>query len=161
MGGTIAAMGNTPSITAEWNIYCDPEAAHIVLGAFPEATMLSWETTVRHPFSWQQCAELLAIESTVARFFQAISESTLRFFEKSYPEAGYLLPDPLAMAIALEPALIKKVAPHYVAVELRGTNTRGQTVVDYSGRLGMSPNVQVVTEVDVDGVFDLFKRALA
>jgi purine nucleosidase len=161
MGGTIAATGNTPSVAAEWNIYCDPEAAHIVLEAFPESTMLSWETTMRHPFTWQQCAELLAIDSTAARFFHAISESTLHFFEKTYPEAGYLLPDPLAMAITLQPALIRKMITHFVAVELHGTNTRGQTVVDYSGRLGRPRNVHVVTEVDMDGVFNLFKRALA
>ncbi len=161
MGGTIAAMGNTPSVAAEWNIYCDPEAAHIVLQAFPESTMLSWETTVRHPFSWQQCAELLAIDSMAARFFQAISESTMHFFEKNYPDVGYLLPDPLAMAITLQPDLIKKMASHFVAVELHGTNTRGQTVVDYVGRLGKQPNVRVVNEVDIDGVFNLFKRALA
>jgi purine nucleosidase len=161
MGGTIAARGNTPSVAAEWNIYCDPEAAHIVLQAFPDSTMLSWETTVQHPFTWQQCAELLAINSTAARFFQGISESTMHFFESTYPDIGYLLPDPLAMAITLQPSLIKKMSPHFVAVELHGTNTRGQTVVDYDGRLGKQPNVRVVTEIDLPGVFDLFKHALA
>jgi purine nucleosidase len=161
MGGAITANGNTPNVTAEWNIYCDPEAAHIVLQAFPEATMLSWETTLQHPFSWQQCDELMELNSDAARFFTAISASTIEYFKRTSYSRGYLLPDPLAMAITLQPSLIKKMSAHYVAVELHGAYTRGQTVVDYAGTMGRKPNVQIVTEVDIDGVFKLFKQALA
>ena len=161
MGGTIAAHGNTPSVTAEWNIYCDPEAAHIVLQAFPESTMLSWETTLQHPLTWEQCDELIALASGAARFFAGISQSTIDFFRHRPLAHGYLIPDPLAMAITLQPALATHVTPHFVAVELNGAHTRGQTVIDYVGVTGRQANVNIVTKVDMNGVFDLFKRALA
>jgi purine nucleosidase len=161
MGGTISAMGNTPMVTAEWNMYCDPEAAHILLQSIPKATMLSWETTVQHPFTWQQCDELLSMNSVAARFFKGISDSSMRFFKRIAPDMGYLLPDPLAIAITLEPALVKRSVWHYVTVEVRGEYTRGQTVIDYRGTLNNDPNVQIVTEVDISGVFDRFKEALS
>jgi purine nucleosidase len=161
MGGTIAAHGNSPSVTAEWNIYCDPEAAHIVLQAFPEATMLSWETTLQHALTWEQCDELIAMNSDAARFFTGISQSTIDFFRHRASPPGYLIPDPLAMAITLQPALATHMTPHFITVELNGVHTRGQTVIDYIGITGKIPNTSIVTKVDVDGVFDLFKRALA
>jgi hypothetical protein len=52
MGGTISAVGNTHNVSAEFNIYCDPEAALITLDAFPRSMMVSWETTLKHTFSW-------------------------------------------------------------------------------------------------------------
>lgn len=161
MGGAIAARGNTPMLTAEWNIYCDPESACIVLRAFPESTMLSWETTLQHPFSWEQCDQLCALNSDIARLFKGISEAGIATARRVAPHLGFLLPDPLVMAITLQPALVKRAAPFFVTVELNGTRTRGQTVVDYAGTTGKAPNVHVVTEVDVDGVFQLFKHALA
>jgi purine nucleosidase len=161
MGGTIAAHGNTPSVTAEWNIYCDPEAAHIVLQAFPLSTMLSWETTLQHTLTWEQCDELVTMDSAAARLFQGISQSSLDFLRHHPSPHGYLLPDPLAMAVTLKPTLAMRVISHFVSVELHGTYTRGQTVVDYVGLTGKNPNVSIVTAIDMNGVFDLFKRALA
>jgi len=161
MGGTIAAVGNTPIVTAEWNIYCDPEAAWITLHAFPEATMLSWETTLHHPLNWQHFDSLIALGSEVSRFFANISASNVQYNKETRPWRGYLIPDPLAMAITLQPELVRKVEPHFVTVELNGSRTRGQTVIDYQGTLGRQPNVRVVTELDINGVYELFRRALA
>ncbi len=162
MGGTIAAKGNTaPHITAEFNIHCDPEAALIALDAFPLATMLSWETTLYHPFSWQQYDALVTQDSAAARFVAETTGETVAFLRQHPRVPGYLLPDPLAMAVALDPALIQSCERHYVTVEVGGLQTRGQTVVDYFGLLGRDPNVDVVTGVNVAGVYDLFRRALA
>lgn len=160
MGGTIQAMGNTPNVTSEFNIYCDPEAAYITLRAFPKSTMLSWETTLAHPFPWPQWDALCANDTDAARFMKNISRVTVDFI-KGVRYAGYLLPDPLAMAVALQPELIRKCADHYVTVELSGAHTRGQTVIDYFSRTGRSPNVCIVQEVDTNGVYKLYQQMLA
>ena len=76
MGGTIAAHGNTPIVTAEYNIWTDPEAAHITLAAFEDATMLSWETTLAHGFVWDKFNSLCAIDTVNGRFFDKISSKT-------------------------------------------------------------------------------------
>lgn len=160
MGGTIQAMGNTANLTSEFNIYCDPEAAYMALRAFPMSTMLSWETTMAHPMTWPQFEALTGLDTDAARFMKATSSVTVELI-KSYQYDGYLLPDPLAMAIALDPALITAAEHLYVTMELQGALTRGQTVVDYMGTSQREPNVNIVTGVDIDGVYDMFHRALS
>jgi purine nucleosidase len=161
MGGTIAAVGNTPMVTAEWNIYCDPEAAYIALHVFPEATMVSWETTLHHPLSWQQYDMLASSQSDAGRFFHGITSENAVLYRETREARGYLVPDPLAMAVTLDPDLIKKSDPHFVTIELQGAHTRGQTVIDYVGRHGKKPNVRIVTELDRDGLFEMFRRTFA
>ena len=161
MGGTIAAHGNTPIVTAEYNIWTDPEAAAITLDAFDDATMLSWETTLAHGFPWDQFNALCAIDTVYGRFFRAISQETAERLQTTYRRPAYLLPDPLAMAITLRPDLIRGSGKFYTTVELNGRHTRGQTVIDYNHVSGRAPNVNVIQALDTDGVYDLFVAALS
>ena len=160
MGGTISAIGNTERVTAEFNLHSDPEAAAIVLAAFPESTMLSWETTLKHPFTWEQYDTLAATDSPVGRFFRATTANTMQFLRQVH-SAGYLLPDPLAMAITLNPGLVRRSSFLHVGVELQGMYTRGQTVIDYASALGRQPNVNVVFDLDITGVHALYEKMLA
>src|SRR4029078_4866012 len=48
MGGAIHARGNSWERAAEFNFYCDPEAAAIVFARWPMLTLVSWETTLAH-----------------------------------------------------------------------------------------------------------------
>ena len=161
MGGTIGAQGNTPIVTAEYNIWTDPEAAAITLAAFDDATMLSWETTLAHGFPWVQFNALCAIDTVTGRFFRAISKETAERLQSTYRRPAYLLPDPLAMAITLQPELIRASGKFYTTVELNGRHTRGQTVIDYTGISGKAPNVNVIQVLDTDGVYQLFVEALS
>lgn len=158
MGGTIHAMGNTRIVSAEFNFFCDPEAALIALDAFPMSTMLSWETTVKHPFSWEQYDALIAHDTVMGRFLKDTTITTVTFLRRMLSLPGYLLPDPLAMAVALEPDLIKHSEKHHVTVEAQGQFTRGQSVVDYAGLNGRDANVNIVVDLDTDGVYALYQR---
>lgn len=161
MGGTISALGNTRNLTAEFNAFCDPEAALITLDAFPAATMLSWETTLKHSFRWEQYDALAQLGTRRASFFGAITAPTIAYLRQFDQVPGYLLPDPLAMAIALDPGLITASERFYVTMELQGKLTRGQTVIDYMGTSGRDPNVDVVTGVDTESVYDRFYSLLS
>ena len=161
MGGAIAAQGNTPNVTAEYNIWTDPEAAAITLAAFDDATMLSWETTLAHGFPWDQFNALCAIDTVNGHFFNAISQATAERLQTIYGRPAYLLPDPLAMAAALRPDLIRQSGKFYATVELNGRHTRGQTVIDYTGISGEPPNVNIIQALDTDGVYQLFVDALS
>lgn len=160
MGGTIRAQGNTAMVTAEWNIYCDPEAAYMVLDAFPMSTMLSWETTLDFPFTWAQFDTLCQIDTRAGRFFRDISQKTAVFLRQIRPDFGYLLPDPLAMALTLEPDIVQASQTHHVTVELTGTATRGQTVIDYMQLTQKPANVRIVTGLALERVYALFERML-
>ena len=161
MGGTISAIGNTRNLSAEFNIYCDPEAALIALDAFPQSVMVSWETTLKHTFSWEEYDSLTTTPTAAGRFFRDTTLAGTSFLREMHADLGCLLPDPLAMAVALQPDLILNREPRYVSVELDGSLTRGQTVVDHLGLSGRVPNVDIITGIDVAGVYRLYRQMLA
>jgi len=161
MGGTIAAQGNTSTLSAEYNIFTDPEAAFITLDGFPLSTMLSWETTLAHDLPWADFETLCAIDTVAGRFFRAISRQAAQRLQTVYKRPAYLLPDPLAMAISLQPALIQRSSRHFVTVELSGRHTRGQTVIDYSGISARAANVRIVHALDRQGFYQLLRQSLA
>jgi purine nucleosidase len=159
MGGAISGRGNTRVPAAEFNIYCDPEAAHIVFNAFPHLTLITWETTLSNPLPWEQVDTLLNLPGPRAHFFKMTSWKWIANQPETKARPPYLLPDPLAMAAALRPDLVEESRSCRVSIELGGALTRGQTVVDYrSDRL--PDNVQAVTRLNMDGVFELHRQML-
>jgi purine nucleosidase len=161
MGGTISAMGNTPNLTAEFNIYIDPEAAAVTLAAFAEATMLSWETTLHHPFTWEQYDDLAFKPTSAAQFFRETTLATVEYLRQFRQVPGYLLPDPLAMAVVLKPDIVQESNFQSVRVELMGSHTRGQTVIDHFGISGQKSNVHIVTKLDTSAVYAMYAHMLS
>ncbi|MGQ9908494.1 MAG: nucleoside hydrolase [Candidatus Flexifilum sp.] len=160
MGGAYAATGNTVNAAAEWNLFCDPEAGKIVFDAFPAITLVTWETTIDNPLPWPDYHGLCALPTPRARFFKGITDKTKSFAEKIPGLNGYPIPDPLTMAVALDPGLIRRAGTYPMTVETGGTHTRGQTVIDHLRRWGRPDNVRVVTQIDMAGVARLYRRAV-
>lgn len=159
MGGAVDAHGNTPTVSAEFNIWIDPEAAHIVFEAFPELTLLSWETTTNHPISWEDHERLKQLGTPLAEFYAGINEKSEQKHRHALP--GHWLPDPLAMAITLDPDLILEQEKRHVMVELQGKYTRGQTVVNYTRFATDKANTYIVRKVDMQGVLQLYEAMLS
>src|SRR5262249_28183674 len=107
MGGAHSARGNT-NVVAEFNIATDPEAAAIVLDAFPRATMVSWELSLDYAIHLDYFEQLHAHTTPALDFFNKISQ----FLVKKYREWGDPLPvpDPLAVAVAIAPDLVQESA---------------------------------------------------
>src|SRR2546425_10745421 len=66
---------------------------------------------------------------------------------------GAFIHDPLAVAAALDPSLLRTEALT-VDVELGGTLTTGETVTDWRRRWGRPPNVDVAVEADATRFLD-------
>jgi purine nucleosidase len=159
MGGAVTGHGNTGKIPAEFNIGFDPEAAHVVFEGFPEFDLVDWEATLRHAFDDAEFDQWLAAGDKRADFFGKIF-GTARAYNASHDRHGVVAADALAMAVAIDPAIVIRSERRHVAVELDGRLTRGATVVDWAGRLGRPANANVVLELDRERFAALIRGAL-
>lgn len=158
LGGAIQANGNSWVPAAEFNFFIDPEAAAVVFEAWPQITLVPWETAMKHALTRQQFDELTAIDSPRADFFGRIFADRAA---QQFIELGVCYdPDPLAVAVALEPEIVRQAEHHYVTIELAGSLTRGQSVVDWLGITGKEPNAHLVEAIDEERFFELLKLSL-
>ena len=135
MGGAPCCEGNvTPA--AEFNIWVDPEAARIVFHSGLPLEMVGWQLcrgdAVLNPHEMERA---LALKNPVAEFAIRCNSTAVEAFFKQTGQRGMSLPDPVAMGIALNPALCTSSREHYVEIEVSSELTRGMTVVD---RLGVA-----------------------
>jgi purine nucleosidase len=159
MGGAVDAHGNTPTVSAEFNIWVDPEAAYIVLKAFKKSVLLGWETTLSHMMSAEDHDYLCHMGTPLARFYEGINAKARARTHYVF-KGQHLIPDPLAMAITLEPELILEEETRHVAVELRGEYSRGQTIANYTRWRTDKSNVRIIRKIDMVGVLRIYEDML-
>ena len=151
MGG--AAVGGNVNTTAEFNIWVDPEAAHVVMGSGIPMTMVGLDVTLKAAMVEADAAELRACGTRAANFVADLLDYMVRRRDKGLEDA--LMHDALALGAALCPDCLK-CKDCFVDVECFGQYTRGHTAVDLKGRSGKKPNVSVALEIDVP----MFRRWL-
>ena len=160
MGGAHYSRGNTANITAEFNFFADPEAAAKVLATWPMATLLTWETTLAHMLTTDDLERIFALKTTKSRFFKDTSQIIRNYIAEVLHQKVLFAADALAMAIAIEPQIIKHSETRFASVELGGTRTRGQLCVDWMGTEKKPANAEIVMEIDQARFIELFTNGL-
>jgi purine nucleosidase len=160
MGGAIYSKGNTSTVTAEFNIHTDPEAASMVFDSWPMITLLSWETTLEYVFTRQTLDRFFSLGTSRAKFFHDTNQKILTFIRERLGQDILFAPDGLALAVAVEPEIVTKSETRHVSIELHGSQTRGQTVVDWYGSTGKAPNTEIILEMNQDRFIQLMENGL-
>jgi len=162
MGGAPCCEGNvTPA--AEYNIWCDPEAAKIVLHSGLPVELVGWQLCRGDaPLNPSEIERVLSFGTPHARFAIECNSRAREAYLEQTGEHGISLPDPVAMSIALDPAIVTQRSDHYVEVETSSPLTLGMTVVDrlnvasnernraiWTPLLNKAPNATVFWTIDI------------
>jgi purine nucleosidase len=143
MGGIGLGHGNVVP-AAEYNIWVDPDAAKIVFESGLPITMVGWDISQKYATFDDVQAEELKSLSPLGAFCVDIQEGLRRFGVEKLDLGGFDLPDPIAMAVAIDPTVATVTKHLHVAIETKSELTRGATVVDHLGITGQEPNTRVV-----------------
>lgn len=159
MGGTPDMPGNVNEV-AEFNIWADPEAAHIVVESGMPMTFVGWDVSMESAFiTDEHAAEIKALDTVFADFTIDIQGFIREFIIKHMDMVGFDLPDPLAVAVALDPS-IAETKEYFMRVVVGDGITRGQTVVDHMRVTQNPPNVSFVTHIEPEIFRNMLKGLL-
>ncbi|GAA3187209.1 nucleoside hydrolase [Nonomuraea roseoviolacea subsp. carminata] len=155
MAGAADLRGNI-SPTAEYNVWADPEAARVVLGAATpdRVTWIGWDVSRKDAVMTP--ADQLRLErigTPMATFAHRVNRTVADWARDVTGLPGYDLPDAVAMAVALRPDLVTERERAHVDVTL-GEETRGQLVIDRR-RSAPAPNLTLVRRVSESGFKEL------
>jgi purine nucleosidase len=180
MGGSYRSAGNTAP-TTEWNATVDPDALKVAITAFAEPEVVARRTAAGLPalplalgLDVTERAKLLpahlaalidraggsAATHPVIRYLEHALRFYMEFHSRYDGFYGAFIHDPLAVAAALDPALVR-AEDVAVDVELGGTLTTGETVADWRRSWGRPPTLSVAVEARVDVFFERFIERVA
>ena len=149
MGGS-ASRGNVTPL-AEFNIYCDPEAAQIVFNSGLPITMIGLDVARSSSLTHETINELKSINETGKMLHQLFKHYRGDDFEK-----GINVYDAYTLLYLLHPEHFV-VREADVQIETDGKLTKGASVVDFKSQF---PNTTVVMSVQANIFKQMFIDAL-
>ncbi len=158
MGGAITHGNITPA--AEFNIYVDPHAARVVFESGIPIKLITLDTThqvlttAKHLSAFRQLNR--PVSNAAADLLAHYGTPDM----ERYGMPGAPLHDPCIIAYLLQPELFSFRAT-YTIVDTTSPENLGRTVIDWWGRIGKQPNVEVAESVDAAGIYELLTAALA
>ena len=151
-------VGNWSPV-AEFNILCDPEAAHIVFNEKWPIVMVGLDLTHQALATDEVAERIAAVPGSVSQFTLGL----FTFFRKAYQDAqGFEFPpvhDPCTLAYLIDPTIVETVKVP-VDVELNGSLTTGMTVADFRAPAPEDCHTKVATRLDAPRFWGLVVDAI-
>jgi purine nucleosidase len=158
IGGTLGVPGNVTA-AAEFNIYCDAEAARAVFHSQVTKTLVPLDLTSRVTLSFDLLEKIPDGGSRRGELLRQILPGAFRAYRQHLGVEGLQLHDSVAIVAALAPELFT-TEQMYGDVEIDGTLTYGATVFDRRRQPENRPNMDVAVEMDTAAVTDCIVRRL-
>ena len=157
MGGSFRSHGNCSPV-AEYNYWCDPDAAAIVYRESDRLRrpihMVGLDVTRRIVLTPDLLAYMKRLDPRIGAFVEKITGFYFDFHWEWEHLIGCVINDTLAVAYFADKELCSGFNS-YVQIETQGIS-RGQSVVDSMNFYRHSPNAVVLTDVDTPAFFRLF-----
>lgn len=153
MGGGFFEGGNTTP-AAEFNVFVDPHAAHVVFNSGIPIVMMPLDVTHKALTTPDRLDRFTQLGTPAGDAVAGMLGFYDRWDMEKYGLPGGPLHDPTVMAYILQPDLFegRKVS---VEVDIAPGPTLGMTVVDWWGVTDDPPNAFVMNDIDADGFFAL------
>ena len=150
MGGTVQSAGNI-SPTAEFNMYCDPEAARYVFRSHCTKTLIPLDVTNQIVLTFDLFNQLPDETTKVGSFLRRILPPAFRAYRQEFGLEGIHVHDSVCLMAVTHPDLFttKEMAGD---VETVGDLTRGTTVFDRRRVPAWRHNMGVAVQMDVEEV---------
>lgn len=161
MGAAADHVGNVNPV-AEFNMWVDPHAVQVVLDSGLPLEFVGWDISRRDAVIVPSLAdELRAIGTPLAEFCIDIQATVASFCATETKLAGFDLPDPIAMAYAIDPTIATETRRMHLEVECDSTTTRGMVVMDLLGFTRREENALVVMRADHERFVEMLREMMA
>ena len=150
MGGAVTVPGNITA-SAEFNIFCDPEAARAVFRSPSTKTLIPLDVTNRVTLTYDLLNQLPDEATRVGKFLRQILPPAFRNYRQRFGLEGIHAHDSVALLAATNPDLFvtQEMAGD---VEVQGELTRGMTVFDRRRVPAWRNNMEVAVDMDTNAV---------
>ena len=157
MGGGCRDGNVTP--VAEFNVFADPEGAHIVFSSGAPVIMMGLNMTHMAICTQDIIERMRKIGNKASTLFAALTS----FYGKREGEMldlpGGALHDPTCIAWLIDPGCIT-LKDMYVEVEIQRGACYGQTVCDILGVTKKTPNAKVAVDIDLEKFWDIIEHCI-
>lgn len=157
MGGSFANGNVTPA--AEFNIYCDPEAAYIVFNSRVKVTMVGLDVT-RKVLCYPSIVDRMAkIGNSAAKLFADLMKVFNENQKKVFGFEGAPLHDPVTLAYLINPDVLDIKHVH-CEIDISRGDSYGRTNCDMFDYLHLNKNTFVANDIDVDVFWNIIEDAI-
>jgi purine nucleosidase len=160
MGGVFNGQTNSADRPGEYNVWCDPEAARIVLDSGVPAWWVGLDVTMQARITREHVRRIAAIGTPFATFAAEYAEAWIDHVSAGAPDGWCAMHDPLTVMAVSRPDIFDWRLAH-VEVET-GDRFRGATLADYESHVsGRAPaNAFVAVGVDAQVFLDSFTQLM-